>query len=71
MGIAGEICVGLFVLIILRFWRKILDRCRLIYYLSKIPSPISVPILGHTWMMKFKMSDLMIQLLEWGNFKII
>lgn len=56
MAVAFWIYVLLIFLLVVRFRRNIIDRCRSIYFLFNIPGPFSIPLLGSTWMMKWRIS---------------
>lgn len=65
MAVAVWVYLAVLAVLAVHFRQRIIDRCRLIYFLYKIPGPFSVPILGTTWMMKWRISEMTVQVLEW------
>ncbi|KAI6218379.1 Cytochrome P450 4V2 [Aphelenchoides fujianensis] len=62
MGLA--ICAA-FILLLVFFHRFFYERLRLIYYVSKIDGPLSLPLLGATWQLKWNINALAGQLRTW------
>ncbi|KAI6184265.1 hypothetical protein M3Y97_00577600 [Aphelenchoides bicaudatus] len=65
MAVSFWAYLTIFILLVTHFRRRIIDRCRLIYYLMQLNGPISIPVLGSLWMMKWRTTELTVQLLEW------
>ncbi|KAI6223100.1 hypothetical protein M3Y99_01461300 [Aphelenchoides fujianensis] len=56
---------GLCVFIFALCYRCIYRRLRLIWYIRKIPGPMSIPILGTTWQFEWKINRLTRQFMHW------
>ncbi|KAI6173159.1 Cytochrome P450 4V2 [Aphelenchoides besseyi] len=56
---------AIFILILLFSHRFIYERLRIIWYVDQLPGPVSIPIFGTTWQLKWRINDLAAQMREW------
>ncbi|GMT16746.1 hypothetical protein PFISCL1PPCAC_8043, partial [Pristionchus fissidentatus] len=47
-------------------WKKWRERRKLIEIVDRIPGPFSIPLLGTTWQLKWKIEELVIQMRAWS-----
>ncbi|KAK6019074.1 unspecific monooxygenase, partial [Ostertagia ostertagi] len=68
----APIILAVTVVALIFYWKQIYtlirERMRLIKHMDQIPGPYSIPILGTTWLFKWDIAGLAMQLREWGNF---
>ncbi|CAJ0931761.1 unnamed protein product, partial [Mesorhabditis belari] len=61
-------CLAVLPILVVLFWRRIVDRLRLVYYVDKMPGPFSIPILGTTWQFQWAIEKFTAQLRGWGEY---